>query len=88
MSTNEHAQYAQDILSESTIEDLDVGDLSLSEALAYAQVNATLALAHEQRVANQIAAVAAGHWLGFDQDREAWDFLADRVAPTDAEVTP
>jgi hypothetical protein len=50
-----HATIALDILDASTVESLDPGNLDLSEALAYAQVHATLAVAEEQRTANLLA---------------------------------
>lgn len=85
-----HATIAADILDASSVERLDPDDLDLREALAYAQVEATLALAEEQVTANLLAYLAIAERRGA-KDQAAYDLdeqIRGRLGLTAAEVTP
>ena len=73
MTTTDHAQESVGALIKSRewLEDEEFARAEL--AASRAQAHATLAVAHELKTANLIAALSAGYLLGHDHEDEAWD---------------
>ena len=75
MTTTDHAQEAAQHIDWTHEWQAEVGsteEANLANALL-AHAHATLAVAHELKTANLIAAISAGHLLGHDHEDEAWD---------------